>query len=101
MYSPINPTQESLRETLGHAPTVREVAKYLDCHQSLIYRLLYEGKLAVLRQFSTARVSIASLERLLTDERDYLKTNPRKRKPKDRLAIADVKAPAQLPSSTE
>jgi excisionase family DNA binding protein len=74
------PSIGSLRQVLGPAPTVKDVAKYLNAHYATVYRLLYQGQLEVLKKFGRTRISIASLERLLTVEGDYVKTNYKPRK---------------------
>jgi excisionase family DNA binding protein len=76
------PSIGCLRQVLGPAPTVKDVAKYLNVHYATVYRLLYQGKLEVLKKFGRTRISIASLERLLTVEGDYIKTNYKPRKAK-------------------
>jgi len=58
---------------LGPAPTIVEVGQFLGYHKSSIYRLLYAGKLQVIKGFGRTRVCAKSVERLLADTGRYTK----------------------------
>jgi hypothetical protein len=56
---------------LGPAPTVPEVARFLNTHPSTVYRYLYDGALKVIKGFGRARVCTKSIDQFLARTGQY------------------------------
>ena len=70
---------------LGPAPTIVEVAAYLRVNKATIYRLLYAGKLRVIKGFGRTRVCAKSLDKFLADTGVYEASTPGWKKPSTSL----------------
>jgi hypothetical protein len=75
--------------TLGPAPSVAEVAELFKLHPSVVYRMIYAGKLEVISGFGRLRVCPKSIERLLNRSTTYTPKKARRRHAK-RLEVRPV-----------
>ena len=74
-------TTEYLIEKLGPAPTVSQVARFLNETSSTTWRRLKNGYLKKIAGPGTARITLQSLSELLNNERHHEITHKRGKKP--------------------
>jgi hypothetical protein len=68
--------------TLGPAPSVAEVAELFNLHPSVVYRMIYAGKLEVICGFGRLRVCPKSIDRFLKRSTTYKPKKTRGRRAK-------------------
>ena len=73
-------TEQLLLEKLGPAPTVSQVARFLNESNSTTWRRLRDHQLQALPGLGTARINLKSLVALLNGSRDYEVTHKRGKK---------------------
>lgn len=76
--------------TLGPAPSVAEVAELFKLHPSVVYRMIYAGKLEVISGFGRLRVCPKSIDRFLNRSRTYKPEKSRGRRAKANKAEVAV-----------
>ena len=63
--------QNETQPNIGPAPSVAEVAELFKLHPSVVYRMIYAGKLEVISGFGRLRVCPKSINRLLNRSTTY------------------------------